>query len=46
MKNLGKQFLAKTVICVTATTVFLSVIQSRRSRCCRMTCWPEASSGR
>ncbi len=26
MKNLGKQFLAKTVICVTATTVFLSVI--------------------
>ena len=26
MKNLGKQFLAKTVICVTATTVSLSVV--------------------
>lgn len=26
MKDIGKQFFAKTVICVTATTVFLSVI--------------------
>ncbi len=26
MKNIGKQFLAKTLICVTAVTVFLSVI--------------------
>lgn len=31
MKNLGKQFFAKTVICVTATTVFLSVIPIPRT---------------
>lgn len=31
MKNLGKQFFAKTVVCVTATTVFLSVIPIPRT---------------